>query len=157
MKKFEERNTDSNADFHEANGTISKIRMMYQKEKHAYAENKELLVQIAHLQYKSDNKDVQFVFTVVLPNEGVPLEEVEQKLTSNPKLMQQVLSYQGTSSQELLLYLPKFKMEAKFELNDVLIQLGMQNAFDSRRADFTGIVSPEDDRAGLFISKVNTW
>jgi len=127
---------------------------MYQKEKYAYAENKDLGVQIAHLPYKSDNKDVQFVFTVILPNEGVQLDEVEQKLASKPDLMEQLLSHQGTRTEELLLYIPKFKMESRFELNDVLKQLGIEDAFDSR-ADFTGIVSKQVDRAGLYISKVN--
>ena len=154
MKTFKESNTIPNADFHLSNGALSKVKMMYQKEKHAYAENKNLHVQIAHLRYKSDNDDVQFVFTVILPNEGVLLEEVERKLTSDPKLMQEVLSHQGTTSQELLLYLPKFKMEAQFQLNDVLIQLGMEQAFDDR-ADFTGIVSKKDDQLGLKISKVD--
>ena len=131
------------------------MKLMYKKEKYAYAENEELGVQIAHIPYKSDNKDVQFVFTVILPKENVRLEDVEQNFTSKPELMQQVLSHQGTTTQELLLYIPKFKMEATFQLNDVLIQLGMQDAFDDRKADFTGIVSKADDRAGLYISKVN--
>jgi serpin B len=128
---------------------------MYKKEKYAYAENKDLHVQIAHLPYKSDNKDVQFVFTVILPNQGVSLAEVEQKLAAKPDLMQSILSHQGTTTQELLLYLPKFKMEATFQLNDVLQQLGMRDAFDGGKADFTGIVSKEDDAAGLCISKVD--
>jgi serine protease inhibitor len=129
---------------------------MYKKEKYAYAEDKDLRVQVAHIPYKSDNKDVQFVFTVILPNQGVQLEQVEQKLASKPDLMQTLLNHQGTTTQELLLHLPKFKMEATFELNNVLIELGMRDAFSDRVADFTGIVSKEDDRAGLYISKVDS-
>ncbi len=128
---------------------------MYKKEKYAYAENKDLRVQIAHLPYKSDNKDVQFVFTVILPNQGVSLSEVEQKLAAKPDLMQSILGHQGTTTQELLLYLPKFKMEAAFELKNVLQQLGMVDAFNEAKADFTGIVSKDVDPAGLCISKVN--
>ncbi|CAF4731140.1 unnamed protein product [Rotaria sp. Silwood1] len=154
VEQFKEHLTDQNADFHGANGKISKIKLMRQKEKFDYAENKDLHVQIAHLPYKSDSHDVQFVFTVILPKQGVSLDEVEQKLTSKPNLMQQVLSDESTTRQELLLYLPKFKMEATFVLNDVLIQLGMKNAFSASKADFTGIVSEQDDRNGLYISKV---
>ena len=44
---------------------------MYQNETFSYAENKSLKIQIGHLPYKSDNHDVDFVFTVILPNEGV--------------------------------------------------------------------------------------
>ncbi|CAF4920120.1 unnamed protein product [Rotaria sp. Silwood1] len=100
------------------------------------------------------NYGVRFVFTVILPKRGIPLDEVEQKLASKPDLMRQVLSDEDTTRKELLLYLPRFKMEGRFELNDVLIQLGMINAFDGSKADFTGIVSKQDDRSGLYISKV---
>ena len=125
---------------------------MYQKARYAYAENADLGVQIAHLPYKADNRDVQFALTVILPNANVALDQVESKLTAKPELMQQLLS--NARMEELLLYLPKFKMEAKFQLNDVLQQLGMHDAFNEQKADFTGIVSKEVDHAGLFISKV---
>ncbi|CAF3042932.1 unnamed protein product [Rotaria sp. Silwood2] len=154
IKQFQEQFTTQNADFHEANGNISKIKLMYQKEKYAYAENNDLHVQIAHLPYKSESQEVQFVFTVILPKQGVSLDEVEQKLTSKPDLMEKVLNDENTRTQELLLYLPKFKMVAAFVLNDVLIHLGMINAFSDSKADFTGIVSQQDDRHGLYISKV---
>jgi serpin B len=122
---------------------------MYQNETFSYAENKNLKIQIGHLPYKSDNYDVEFVLTVILPNKGVRLEEVEQRLTSDSQLMKQVLSFEGTTSKELLLYLPKFKMESSFQLNDVLIELGMKSAFYGEIADFTGIAGE-----GLYISKV---
>ncbi|CAF4221537.1 unnamed protein product [Rotaria sp. Silwood2] len=148
MEQFKESLTNPDADFYEANGNISKIKLMYQKEKFAYAEDSDLHVQIAHLPYKSENQEVQFVFTIILPKQGVTLDEVEQKLTSKPDLMQQVLSDKNTTRKELLLYLPKFKMEATFELNGVLIKLGMVNAFSDIKADFTGIVSKQDERDG---------
>jgi serpin B len=48
------------------------------------------------------------------------------------------------------LFLPKFKLESQFELNDVLASMGMPDAFDPRTADFSGISS----EPGLFISHV---
>ncbi|UJR30870.1 hypothetical protein I4U23_018383 [Adineta vaga] len=154
IKQFDENSTDEQADFHEANGKVSKVKLMYKKEKYAYVENSKLHVQVAHLPYKSDSPDVQFVFTVILPNQDVSLSDVEKQLTSKPELLQSLLDHREATTQELLLYLPKFKMEASFTLNDVLQQLGMRNAFDPSSADFTGIVSKEDDAAGLYISKV---
>ncbi|CAF4459608.1 unnamed protein product [Rotaria socialis] len=153
-KQFEEHSTNENADFHEASGNVSKVKLMFMKEKYLYGENKDLHVQIAHLPYKSDNVRVQFVFTVILPQKGVSLNSVEQKLSSKPQLLQQILNDENTRTEELLLYLPKFKMEASFELSDVLKSLGMVNAFSDSAADFTGIVSKEDDPAGLCVSKV---
>jgi hypothetical protein len=71
--------TNKNADFHEANDRMSKIKLTHQKEKFLYPENKDLRIQIAHIPYKSNNPEVQFVFTVILFNRDVQLEEVEQK------------------------------------------------------------------------------
>ncbi|CAF3819292.1 unnamed protein product [Rotaria sp. Silwood1] len=138
VQQFDEYFTNQYADFYEVNGHVSKIQLMYQKENFNYAEDDYLNVQIAHLPYKSDSYDVEFVFTIILPKQGISLDEVEQKLTLQPDLMQQMLSDTYTTRKKLLLYIPKFKMETKFELNDVLIQLGMINAFSESKADFTG-------------------
>ncbi|CAF3726100.1 unnamed protein product [Rotaria sordida] len=85
----------TNADFHEANGKISKVALMHQREKFFYAKNNDLHIQIVRIPYKN---------------------VVEQKLASQPDLMQKLLSHQNTRTEELHLYLPKFKMEATFEL-----------------------------------------
>ena len=128
---------------------------MYQKYYHDYAENKDLCVQIAHLPYKSSSQGGRFVFTVVLPNEGVQLDEVEQKLASNLQLRQQVLNNQNAKSQELFVYLPKFNLETKYELGDALIEMGMKNAFSDKKADFGGIIGKVTDANRMRISKVN--
>jgi serine protease inhibitor len=128
---------------------------MSQKEYHNYAENKDLHVQIAHLPYSNSSQDVRFVFTIVLPNEGVSLDEVEKKLTSNLQLRQQLLSDENAKSQELLVYLPKFKLETKYELKDILIELGMKDAFSEKKADFEGIIGKVNDENRIRISKVN--
>ncbi|CAF3797856.1 unnamed protein product [Rotaria socialis] len=141
------------ADFYEANGHISKIDVMFQTGKYAYAENNDLHAQIAHLPYQSDNENIQFAFTVILPKQDISLDEVERKLALQPDLMQLVLSDHNTSMTELLLYLPKFKMKASLKLDDVLKQLGMENAFNST-ANFTGITSQQDGEDGIFISEV---
>ncbi|CAF1065244.1 unnamed protein product [Rotaria sordida] len=154
IKEFSKNLTNENADFHEANGKISKVALMHQREKFAYAENNDLHVQIVHIPYKSENKDVEFVFTVILPNRGVQLDVVEQKLASQSDLMQKLLSHQNTRTEELHLYLPKFKMEATFELSDILQQLGMKDAFNRDKANFTGIVREKNNRDRLYISKV---
>ncbi|CAF3790059.1 unnamed protein product [Rotaria sp. Silwood1] len=66
-----------------SNGKISKVALMHQREKFAYAESNDLHVQIVHVPYKSENEDVEFVFMVILPNRGVQLDVVEQKLLSH--------------------------------------------------------------------------
>ncbi|CAF4963641.1 unnamed protein product [Rotaria sp. Silwood1] len=137
IKEFSKNLTNENADFHEANGKISKIALMHQREKFAYAENNDLHVQIVHIPYTR-----------------VELDVVEQKLASQPDLMQNLLNHQNTRTEELHLYLPKFKMEATFELSDILQQLGMKDAFSNYKANFTGIASGKNNRDHLYISKV---
>jgi serpin B len=51
------------------------------------------------------------------------------------------------------LYFPKFTLEYKIKLNDVLTALGMGIAFNPARADFSGIAEV-NPLANLFISKV---
>ncbi|CAF1342028.1 unnamed protein product [Adineta ricciae] len=132
IKQFDERETNHNSKFHEINGTISKISLMYQYGKFAYKENKSLRIQIVHIPYK----------------------KIEEKFSSKENLLEDVLDQRNTTSQDLLLYIPKFKMEFSCELNDVLEQLGMRNAFDENKADFNDIVKKQNDGFGLFISKV---
>ncbi|CAF3808122.1 unnamed protein product [Rotaria sordida] len=154
IKEFSKNLTNKNADFHEANGKISKVALMHHRGKFPYAENNDLHVQIVHIPYKSENKDVEFVFTMILPNRRVQLDVVEQKLASQPDLLQKLLSHQNTRTEELHLYLPKFKMETTFELSDILQQLEMKDTFSSYKANFTGIVSEKNDRDRLYISKI---
>ena len=82
------------------------------------------------------------------------MEQVERKLAARPALMQQLLDNQTAGREELYLYLPRFRLETAFNLNDVLMTMGMIDAFDKQKADFTGIASRDDDRAGLYFSKV---
>jgi len=128
---------------------------MFQQERFNYAENKDLNIQIVHLPYLNPIEGRSFVFTVVLPNEGVQLDEVEHKLNSNLRLRQQLLSKQNATLTELLLYLPKFKIEAKYELQDILRKLGMELAFSDTKANFGGIIGKITDENRIRISKVN--
>jgi len=128
---------------------------MFQKNYFDYAENKDLHIQIIHLPYISSKENEKFVFTVVLPNEGVLLDDVEQKLNSNLQLRQQLLSNENAASTDILLYLPKFKLETRYELQDTLYEMGMEYAFSDTKADFEGIVGEVTDKNRIRISKVN--
>ena len=39
---------------------------------------------------------------------------------------------------EVEVSLPRFKMEETYDLNDVLISMGMKDAFDVAKSDFSG-------------------
>ncbi|MCU0479029.1 MAG: serpin family protein [Chloroflexi bacterium] len=60
----------------------------------------------------------------------------------------------GCYPYDLRLSMPKFSIETRAALNEVLEAAGMPLAFDRDRADFTGIHVPEEAADRLFISKV---
>ncbi|XP_051980589.1 serpin B6-like, partial [Xyrauchen texanus] len=51
---------------------------------------------------------------------------------------------------EVQVSLPRFKMEETYDMNDLLVSMGMVDAFDQQKADFSGM-SPNHD---LVLSKV---
>ena len=52
--------------------------------------------------------------------------------------------------EEVDVFLPRFKLEENYDMEDVLRSLGMTDAFEQATADFTGMSSARD----LFLSKV---
>jgi serpin B len=117
------------------------VPMMYQKEKFAVAgTDKATLVE---LPYGQGN----YSMVVMLPDEGVSLEEVASDL--NPETWAQWMAYLSNGTTEVELSLPRFKYEFKRKLNDDLKNLGMGVAFEPFLADFSNISDQ-----GLFISFV---
>jgi serpin B len=57
----------------------------------------------------------------------------------------------GLMSEEVTVYLPRFKATCEFRLDKALAALGMSDAFDSDKADFTGMGGRKGD---LYISAV---
>ncbi|CAF0815958.1 unnamed protein product [Adineta ricciae] len=152
--KFNEELTDYNATFYETNGTTSKVTLMHQREKFLYARDKSLRAQIVHIPYKHNSKDVQLVFTIILPKAAAPIHRLEKKFTSRPQLLQNALKLENTKSRDLLLHVPKFKIESTFELKSILQRLRMKYPFDQNIANFTGIVDTQDAGSRLLIDKV---
>jgi serine protease inhibitor len=126
-KHFETKNTKE-ADFTNELNTAVKVNMMYQKDTFAYA--KDDFAQYLDMPY--GNK--AFSMTVILPNEGKSTDDVLNNLTTtnwNNRL-------QNMSTREVEVYLPRFKTQNKFTLNDPLKNMGMNLAF-AGSANFTNI------------------
>jgi len=125
--KFDKKTTYE-ADFYTETGSTVKVNMMNQKDTFDYAADE--LAQYVDMPY--GNK--AFSMTVILPNEGKTTKDVLNQLTVNKwnETLDKLASHQ------VQLYLPRFKVENKFNLNDALETMGMPIAF-SDFADFTGI------------------
>ena len=91
-------------------------------------------------------KDEELSMYILLPkrNDIASLEsKVDKAYMDNLK--------KDLSPEYVNLYLPKFKFELKYNLNEQLIAMGMPSAFDPLKSDFSGIKANSGE---LWISKV---
>lgn len=87
----------------------------------------------------------QLAMLVILPDEKDGLPELQARLTQ-PNLESWLGGLRRT---EVALWLPRFRLTSSFRLDKALVTLGMSDAFDPLKADFSGMTS---DPVGLFIS-----
>lgn len=139
---FDEKRTHD-ADFHNLDGSISGIRMMFRKGDYRYTHNSEY--DAAFLPYGNRNAGSRARMLVIVPNDFV---EFSQTLDSCKlaKICGQCHSH------EINLFLPRFKTEHTAEISKKMMELGMTDAFSSDPAvvDFSGISGERD----LYISAV---
>lgn len=92
--------------------------------------------------------DTRYAFAVLLPNEGVELDEYIASLDGGA-LYDLLSSPQEVTVQTAI---PKFETAYSAELSGVLAEMGMPDAFDPDRADFSRM---GDTKTGmLYISRV---
>ncbi|XP_034998519.1 leukocyte elastase inhibitor-like isoform X1 [Hippoglossus stenolepis] len=146
-KRFEMDST-LDAEFRISKDDTKPVKMMRQKSKFTFATIPEVNCQILEMPY--EGKDLSML--IFLPNkiedDTTGLERLEKELTyekfvewTSPDLMGQ---------NEVEVRLPRFKMEETYNLNEVLKGMGMVDAFDVTKSDFSGM-SPAND---LVLSKV---
>jgi serpin B len=112
------------------------IPLMYQKNEFPYAEMKNL--QILKLSYKGGLG--YFNMTILLPKEKYGLEKIEDSLTlEDLKALERQLI-----TQEVKIYIPRFKMETEYMLKKNFKIMGMKLPF-LNEANFSGIVDPSTD------------
>jgi len=124
----------------------SRIRcdMMTQENELSYLEND--LFQAIDLPYGNE----KFSMTIFLPKQGVDVDSLISEFTQ-----ENWDTWLGSFAKETgTLYLPKFTLEYKITMNDVLTALGMGIAFDGNRANFGGIADLTELLGNLYISKV---
>lgn len=137
--QFDERFTE-NEKFYVSSDKIVDTPLMCQTKDFEYAENE--ILQILELPYKG--YDLRML--VLLPKEKNGLTDLEQRLSMGN--LGEWFSQMKRMDVEV--YLPKFKIEASFELNEILRQMGITDAFSYGPADFSGM----DGTRLLFFSSV---
>lgn len=137
--QFDPKNT-RDMPFYVSENVKLDIPMMYQKGRFNYGEDNE--VQILEMPYAG--KDLSMV--IILPKLNIPLPKIERALSA--KKLETWMS--TTSEREVEVYIPRFKIEKRYILNEILKRLGMVDAFDMIKADFSGM-TPKPD---LYITSV---
>jgi len=128
------------APFYLSDGTAVECRMMKQENSVRY------LIEEDFSAVELPYGDGDFSMVILLPRIGVELDDVIDRFADENWNTWMASFYDA----ELVLEIPKFELEYKIGLDDVLSTLGMGIAFDGRLADFTGI----NRDGGLWIDTV---
>ncbi|CAI9149011.1 unnamed protein product [Rangifer tarandus platyrhynchus] len=120
------------------------VQMMFKKSTFKMTYIGEISTQILVLPYVGQEMNM----VILLPSESTDLNTVEEALTyekfiawTKPDVM---------ADKEVEVFLPRFTLDESYDMEGVLRELGMTDAFDAARADFTGMSSGR----GLHMSKV---
>lgn len=119
-----------------------KVETMTQIELFSYYEDKK--VQAVELKFKKDFMSA----LIILPAEGTDINKYITSLVNSNEEYSKIIN--GLNRAKVHLQLPKFELDFSENLNQILKDLGMFNAFNSEDADFTGL----REEKGLFISRV---
>ena len=111
-------------------------------------------------EYIEDENAVGFVkpyeegysFVAILPNEGITPADYLQTLDGE-HFLAMLADTTLDENTELKTCVPKFRAEYNIELSPILKNMGMTDAFDASKADFSGIGSM-DDSQNLYINYV---
>jgi serpin B len=138
--QFDEKYTQEAPFYDEKGNSTGNAEMMHIKGDISYTSNE--LFQAIDLPYGQGN----FSMIILLPEEGKSLNDVVENMTDQNWKTWTDSFYEN---KDFDIYIPKFKFEYKKKLNDVLISLGLGEAF-SGHADFTKI----NPQGNLSISEV---
>ncbi|XP_036934238.1 leukocyte elastase inhibitor-like [Acanthopagrus latus] len=148
-KQFKEEKT-YDAQFNLNKNDTKPVKMMRQKSRYRLLkiDDPDINCKILEMPYKGNDLSMLILLPNEIEDDTTGLEKLEKALTyekfnewTNPAMM---------TNDEVEVSLPRFKMEEKYDLNDVLISMGMKDAFNVGMSDFSGM-SPAND---LFLSKV---
>ena len=127
QRPFDERAT-SRGPFYGLDGGETRVEMMRQTENFGYARGDGY--QAVELPYKGGDVSM----AILLPDEG-RFAEFEDSLDAN--VLGAIL--EDMESRRVRLTMPKFELEATFDLVGTLQGMGMPNAFDDGKAEFVGM------------------
>ncbi|KAM9228567.1 heterochromatin-associated protein MENT-like [Leptosomus discolor] len=146
-KKFLEKNT-CEMPFRLSKTKIKPVQMMFLRDTFLILRETTMKFKIIELPYVENELSMFVLLPDDINDNTTGLELVERELTYE-KLAEWTKSANMMKA-EVDLYLPKLKLEENYDLKSTLGSMGIQNAFDSVQADFTGMSVKKE----LFLSEV---
>jgi len=139
-----QKSSTHDAPFKQSAGKQVKVPMMYQKNDFKLLVEKDF--QAVSLPYQG--KSLSMV--VLLPRTENGLAALERQLTDQ-SLTGWLAKLDAQPNQKIELFLPRFKLETKYDLVPPFTMMGMKEAFHLSKADFRGMGWP---KGRLFISQI---
>lgn len=138
---YHKPNVRENYIFHSASGKDQKVTMLHSGE---YG-----LVELGKTKgFVKNYVNCNYAFVGLLPDIGVSVEDAAESFSGK----EFIDAVRNTADVKVVVTVPKFDFDCKFELNDALKAMGMPAAFNSAQADFTNLgVSP---LGNIYIGKV---
>jgi len=126
--QFDEKQTKEDT-FYLLSGKTVQTPLMTREKEFAYRD--EAFLQVLELPYVGENLSM----IVLLPKEKDGLPGLEKQLTAANLRMWT----SGLRKQKVKVFLPRFKMTSEFSLSKTLAAMGMRDAFNPNKANFSGM------------------
>ncbi|NXI25827.1 SPB6 protein, partial [Sterrhoptilus dennistouni] len=140
-EKFNKESTSERA-FHINKNETRPVQMMFKEANFNMTYIGDLQTKILELPYMGNEVSMIILLPDAIQDGSTGLERLERELTYeklidwiNPEMM---------DSTKVRVSLPRFKLEENYDLKPLLMSMGMSDAFDSGKADFSGISSGKE-------------
>lgn len=144
VKKFDKKET-RDVDFHVTPKKSVNVKMMSQVMNLYYGWNSELHCQAIELPYSGKSLSM----FILLPDKtATSLSEVEKKLSASDLVIVRLKFHMRL--RKVRVWLPRFSLDEKLDLVNMLAAMGMSDLFQQGAADLSGI----DEWKNLYVSKV---
>ncbi|KAM9665828.1 leukocyte elastase inhibitor-like isoform 1-T2 [Trichechus inunguis] len=124
------------------------VKMMYQKKKFPYGYIQALKCRVLELPYQDKDLSMVILLPDDIEDDSTGLQKIEEQLTLEN--LSEWTKPENLHTMEVNVSLPRFKLEETYDLNSYLARLGVQDLFNSRKADLSSMSGARD----LFISKI---
>lgn len=140
--KYEETQIRENMKFTTGKGMEQRVDMMFSEESLYLADENAK----GFIKYYKGGK---YAFAALLPNEGITLADYVKNLSGEH--LKDLLANPYTGGM-VTAYLPQFSYEYAIEMSDLLVEMGMTDAFDGAKADFSGMAT--STQGNIYMNRV---